>query len=1321
MIKQIPTFILKRDNEKILSGSFFASTMFIDISGFTAMTHKLMRNGKEGAEILSNIINDIFSPAIEIIYGNGGFISTFAGDAFTAIFPTETVSSDLCYYSAVLIRNLFIENQTQSTKFGNFDLSVNIGISSGNVEWGIVKSSSMKSYYFKGNTINNCAKNQAYAGKNEIISDSFKFNKNIYKIEKFNKNLFLIKDVKENKSKIKNKFVADNSQKMFLPPQLFDSNLTGEFRDIVSCFISFKEEKESLNNISEILNLCISYGGYFNKIDFGDKGANILVLFGAPTAKENIFKRASDFAMEIQNIENFTSRIGLTFGTVFTGFIGSKIRNEYTALGMVVNLSARFMMKANWNEIFVDRYFNRRLNFSYDIEEKNAELFKGFKEKIPVFVLKGKKQYKNKFSGKLVGRKKEISEIDKSCQPIFQNKFGGFINIRGGAGIGKSRLIDEFRNLEIKKHKVNWFYCPCDEILRSSFNPFKKFLANFFNQSPQNYDFENRENFENKLNSLINETKDEQLKKELLTSKESLAVMIGIFYKDSIFSKLSPKSKFNNKIYAIKNLIKVASLTEPVIIEIEDVHWIDDDSKTLLKMLSSNVKEYPFLIITSSRNNDDGSKFELELENVAQKDIVLENFGKTSTKEFIKEILERTISEDTFEFVWEKSEGNPFFIEQIILFLLENNFLDENADIITDKINIPNSINSIIISRVDRLNSNLKNIIKTASVLGREFFVNVLSSMLEREDIRYELQSGENENIWNSISELKYIFKHSLIRECVYEMQLKNKLRQLHQLAAEVIISLNKDNLRNYYEEIAHHYFLAENNKKAIEYLEKSGNKNKEEYSNFRAIDNFSKLINLLNAKILTCPKQSPIFLKYSKILCHTYIKLGQIYDHLGNREQAYSNFLKSSDLSQKNNFKNLIALSLLNLGEHYNLIGNNIEALKYYRQSREIFESINDSSGIGRSDLAISGILILLRDLDEALDLLQKALNYFEQNEDFKNMANCYGKIGIVNLQLNQFDYAQKYLTKQYNLSKKIGDKFGQLQAIGNIGIIKYFSDKSEEAIKCYEEKIALAEQIGDKYGIELTLGNIGLVYQQMNNMEKFYEYNQKKLIYATEIRDIIGIGISLGNIANYHLIKGNFPTAIDNLQKSIKYFTKANDQKMICLNQYYIGETYRQSGNFVQALKYYQLTSDTAIKYELYDLLLDAAIGKMDIYYQQKDFSKILEISNKYSKESKTADHNIFQAQSKLFKLLIEFHNAENEIDKNIKLNSLVKFLDESQELEIIGKASAELYNFYKYEKNISKAEKYKEKAIKAYKSLFENTSENKYKIILDSLSTN
>lgn len=178
------------------------------------------------------------------------------------------------------------------------------------------------------------------------------------------------------------------------------------------------------------------------------------------------------------------------------------------------------------------------------------------------------------------------------------------------------------------------------------------------------------------------------------------------------------------------------------------------------------------------------------------------------------------------ETVWRKSQGNPFFAEQLILFLNEDTpeaFKISGESFSPSEIIVPDSVSALIIARMDRLTTELKAIIRAASVLGKQFNIKILSLMLQQNSLTTLLQSGEEQLIWQSITELLYIFKHALIRDTVDDMQLKSQLRKLHALAAETIETLIGDSIDSgasaqQYRIIAYHYAQALDTEKAADY-----------------------------------------------------------------------------------------------------------------------------------------------------------------------------------------------------------------------------------------------------------------------------------------------------------------------------------------------------------------------------------------------------------------------------------------------------------------------------------------------------------------------
>jgi tetratricopeptide (TPR) repeat protein/class 3 adenylate cyclase len=1163
MKKLVPSFILNQIEEKNSIGHFAATALFIDISGFTLMTDALMRNGKEGAEILIDVINKVFAPAVEAIEHNQGFVSTFGGDAFNAVFMDNSGLSGIS--AAIEINQIFRNMGLQNTKFGSFHISVKIGISYGNIDWGIVLNTRQNAYYFKGEAIDNCAKCEKECVDNQIIFDNnLRDQIPIVEVDFIERGdgYFLLKNVKSipiYDLKVKDDHITENS---FMPKSVLDLKVKGEFRNVISCFISFEEKDNFSQSISDIIDMVYQFGGYFNRISFGDKGGFLLVFFGAPITTEKLYTRACDFALAVQDMSDISTRIGLTYGTAFAGFTGSEIRQEYTCHGNRVNLAARFMMKSNFGEIYIDEYIYAKIATKYDIETLDRSNFKGFTSSVPVYLLskKHKDFIRTFYNDKIVGREKELQDLREMIQPIFDAKFGGIVYIDGIAGIGKSRLVNQLRS--DLGNNINWFYLPCDEILHKSFNPVIHFLKGYFGQSEKNSEKSNKLNFVNILDNLMNLTADEEIRAELIRTKSILGSLLDLHWKDSLFEKLDAKGRYENFLHAFKFLLKAEILQNPVIIELEDGHWIDSDTLKLLTILTRNVEEYPFIIISSCRYNDDGSEFIFGLKGIRENRLNIEYLSKAGSAALIQSKLDGIIPQDTIELISNNSEGNPFYIEQIILYLKENNLLEKN-ELKSKTFEIPTKINSIIIARIDRLTLELKEVVKTASILGREFAVNVLSNMLQNMPLNEYLAEGEKETIWDSISEISYLFHHALIREAVYEMQLKQKLRELHKLAADTIEDIYKDNLKPHLYELANHYEKSEIQTKAIEYLGKAGDYAKENYQNDISLNYYIKLLNLLpeNAieqrikflqkkadvlqftgrweeaeEILHKAYNLSINLKNKKLIAETQNKLGLLLRNRGALDQAYSLFEQALEIFTVLDDKLYISNSIGSMGTVHHYKGNFDKAMEYYNRALAIKEKINDKAGMNRYLGNIGIIYDVQGNKDKAMKFYKHALAICEEIGDKSGIIRHTGNMG--NYYYNRCNYvkAMECYQKQLVISQERGDKSSICTAVGNIGSVYKDQDKIDKAMECYQQQITIARELDEKSSISSALGNIGLIFSQQGDYNKALEYYQQKLVICKDLGDKNSYGIAIGNIGRAYANLKEYDMALEYFDNAIK-----------------------------------------------------------------------------------------------------------------------------------------------------------------------------------------
>jgi len=1370
----IPRFILDNFQNEIYSGSFNSGVLFIDIVGFTSLSQKLMKNGTDGAEILSEIINRIFPACIDVIYKNGGFISIFAGDAFIALFPENAIDSSA--NTAFQIKKIFHNKGLQKTKFGTFHLSFRAGLSFGKANWKIIKNKNQNTYYFSGKAIINSQECEKSCDSGEILCDNNYINKLPSKYdfkEKKNGYYLLHSEISDSMRIYPEKKTYLKNQERFISESIINLKVSGEFREIIPCFIALENKENQDKFISQIIDITFRFGGYFKDINFTEKEIIILCYFGTPKGIENLFGRALDFALTIRYLANLKVKIGMSFGTVFTGFIENKNRCEYLAIGEIVNLAARFCTDSDWNEIRLAHSIFKNISKKYSTHFLGERNYKGFAENIQTYNLQDKiKIIKNHTSkDEIFGRKKELQKLSTLIEPIKNHKFAGIVYVHGIAGIGKSRLVNEFRKTIIPfkskktilkkdllsseiKTDFNWFFLPCDEIMQTGFNPFVHFLKEFFEQTEKNNNQKNKQNFEEKFQKLIESVKDEEIKNELVRTKSILGAMINLFRKDSLYERLDSKSRYQNILYAFKNFIKAECLKKPLILEIEDAHWIDKDSIKMLEILTRNIDNYPLLIISSCRLKDDGSQVNFKLEDVPESNFILEYLEKKAAKSLITEKLKGNISPELFELIWEKSDGNPFYIEQIILFIQENdliekkkNFLGLSSQIDFTTFKIPSTINSIIIARIDKLTMGLKELVKTASVLGREFAIDVLSAMLHHKPITKTLVEGNKENIWKALSEIQYIFKHSLIRESVYQMQLKKHLRELHKLAGETIEVLYLENLIEHYAELANHFEKAEIPDKAIFYFEKAGDNARDNYQNGLAIEFYEHLLGNIR-------KTSG----YEKLKIDILNIQGAIYKLTGKWNEAESNFTESLKLSQKINDNIRMIKSGNNVGSLQKTKGLYEDALKSFIQNLKLAKSVANKEGIIQA-LQNIGVIYTSRDeYDEAIENLNKALKISREKKMTNIISSIYACLGVVHKKMGNYKLAMDYYKKRIEICEQIGDiqgicyaynnignilsfqgeyiiaetnlqkslnsakKIGDILAVGsitaNLGIIYMNKGEYQKSMRLYQNGLDISKEINDKIGIGQILGNMGIIYSRIGKYKKAMNCFQKRIQINEETGDKSGAAFAYGNIANLLYDKGEYQKAILSYKKMLKISQAIGYKIGIALAKGNLGSTYAKMKNNSQAITYFNDSIELEKELDLKEHLIMDLTGKANILLLQQKYREAKKISDSALQISSQIQDGESDFEIQILSQKIKFQMTD-KLEKKIEIiksvfEMLKKIYDKKDKAAIYFELAMLNHNINR----IEDMKKNKNTALKYYNELFEKIPNYDFKIKIEEL---
>jgi tetratricopeptide (TPR) repeat protein len=1232
----LPYFIQERFEENKRIGHFDAYTMFVDISGFTAMTETLMKRGNEGAEILSGILNQIFEPLVTLVYQQKGFIPYFAGDAFTAIFPLENTSLETSSFLdlAFQIRNFF---NTEKFPF-NFNIKAKIGLSVGNVEWGIV-GSHPNSFYFRGKAVNSAAYGQVQAKAKEVVLDIALLekiqveNKQYYTFLRINDAFYLVESDNTTESgSVSEDIVPEINIKVaanFLPNAVINFNQSGEFRNVITFFIAFDgvANHENLDALATIiLEQTMNFSGYFKEIDYSDKGGVMVVIFGAPLSYENNVQRAMEFALnvrqETQNLSNVKLKMGVSSGDAYTGIIGGKERCQYAAVGSQVNLAARLMTTAKWGDIFCDQELSRNRSFRFAYEGNIA--YKGISKDIATYQLLGKKSEEEfSYQNVMIGREQELSLLINAAQPILEGHFAGITYVYGEAGIGKSRLTFELKKTFENKGVLNWLVCQSDQILRKPFNPFIYCLKNYFEQSTDKQLKDNKSNFDEHFEALLkkclNSTheKSDTIIKELIRTKSILSGLVGIVEQNSLWEQLDAKGRYENTLAALSNFFTAQAMLHPLIIALEDGHWYDDDSKRFLQEFIKNIINFPVFILVTSRYNDDNSKSNIfsDLQNIHINHIDLNILQPEALQKMAEVRFSGKVDDAFLAFLQRSSNGNPFYAEQVLEYFLESGLLEKTAEniwTVKDKsLKLGGSMNTVLTARVDRLSYLVRETVKAAAVIGREFDLPVLSEVMKTQEefiirngnghllLQEQVQTAEKSQIWQAMNELRYIFKHSLLREAIYDMQLRARLRELHRAIAESIEKLYEENIEERFADLAFHYEQAEIKTKTTEYLNKAADFAKRNYQNSQAIEYYEKLLTYY-------PTNND-----QKNVLKIVLKKGELLQLSGNWNAAEADFQKALELAENLNDNVSIARASGTLGNVLMLKGDYTNAKKYHETGLSTAISLDDAVGIGRSLGGLGNLYFRQGNYEMAESYFKQCLEKVRSVDERHINPQIVANLGLTYMNQSRYEEGIACMLEQLRICDDKKDKQGRAIMHTNLGIVYNEEGDYDAAQHHFQEGLAMSEELGNKFLISIALGSLGNVYEKKGDFKTAEELYIQDLQLTEQLGDKQGIAIALGLIGGLYSEKGEFEKALDYIKRNLALCEQLGYQKGIVKGLNLMGDVYSYSKQFELAISYYKRSMEAAEKIHSRLLYALSAIELANVYLEinEKEKAALLE----------------------------------------------------------------------------------------------------------------
>ena len=625
------------------------------------------------------------------------------------------------------------------------------------------------------------------------------------------------------------------------------------------------------------------YEGYVAQV----LGDGIFALFGAPIAHEDHPQRALYAALRMQEEMHryadtlrergyppMLMRVGVNTGEVVVRSIRKDdLHADYVPVGHSTNLAARMEQLAAPGAILVTEQTHKLTEGYFAFKDLGRTRIKGVEEPLIIYEVLGVGALRTRLQvsvrrglTRFIGRQAELEQIHKALE---QAKVGNgqIVGVVGEPGLGKSRLFHEFVEaygrtplLALQAFSVShgkaFPYLPVIELLKS-----------YFEIHTEDDERKRREKVTGKVLTL-----DRGLEDTLLY----LFALLGIEEQPSPLQQIDPQIRRRRTFDALKKLFLRESLKQSLVLIFEDLHWIDNETQGFLDTLSEGITSARILLLVNYRpeyRHEWGNK-------TYYTQLRLTPFGQTEAEEFLDALLGLAVGAgrrvsppagastgaplpELKRLILEKTEGTPFFMEEIVQELLEQGVL-LRAAVGTElrvgpsagaapgaPLHIPTTVQGVLAARIDRLAPDEKALLQQLAVIGREFSLGLVRHVVKQpEDELYRLLSSlqHKEFLYEqpAFPEVDYVFKHALTQEVAYSCVLIERRKVLHEQTAQAIETLSYDRLEEHYSELAHHYSRSGNTKKAIEYLQKAGQQAAQNSAHMEAVSHFTTALDLL-------------------------------------------------------------------------------------------------------------------------------------------------------------------------------------------------------------------------------------------------------------------------------------------------------------------------------------------------------------------------------------------------------------------------------------------------------------------------------------------
>ncbi|HWL49421.1 MAG TPA: adenylate/guanylate cyclase domain-containing protein [Acidimicrobiia bacterium] len=1100
------------------------SMVFVDISGFTAMSERLAKHGKLGAEELTAVIAATFHELLAAAYSFGASLLKFGGDALLLFFTGDEHALRGCAAARAMQQKLD-EVGVCVTSAGKVTLRMSVGIHSGMFDFFLV-GGSHRELIVSGPAATRTVEMEAAARAGQVLLSP----ETALAIPAENRGrpsgpgVLLRGAIEVERAGRRHVESPPDQLAQFVPIGLCQLLLSGEVepehRPATVAFLHYhglddliqidgaEVSAERLDSLIRAVQEAVDARAVtFLATDIATNGGKVIITAGVPSTTGNDEEEMLLALRQVISGEPaLPISVGVSSGRIFAGDVGTPYRRTYTVMGDTVNLAARLMARAPVGEIYATAEVVAGSRTTFEVDHLEPFLVKG--KKLPVNALsvgepKGSKSQREAGGLPLIGRDQEMALLNTAWEKARTGN-GKMVELAADQGMGKSRLLDEFLTTS-QPERVIRAECRLYQAATSYF-PFRELLGEAWGVGGLE-----PEAAEKTLAELV-----DTVAPELRPWLSLIGLPLGLEIADSVeASQLEDQFRPARTIAAIGALLE-ATITDPVMFVVEDTHWMDEPSRGLLAGLVSGLERDPWMFVLTRSLGEEGF---VAPATPSVTRIELHPLGLDEAKDLIFIATEDApLSQEQVEMLARQADGNPLFLIELLQALRHTGSLEE----------IPQSVEAMIATRIDTLPQSDRNVLRRLSVLGTGFRLEQVSAVLgdEGDSPQDHSHSVERLSAFMTVDESGWVeFHHSLIREVAYDGLPFKTRERLHARVGDATFAGCRGRPEEYAEILSIHYFHAKRWSRTWRFSRMAGDRAREIYANHEAADFYERaLIAARRLDWVSAADRAEVLTALAGVLYEA-----GLYDEAITALRDATRVIDHDPVARAD-LHRLLARAYQKLGKPSRGLRETAMGLKVLESSDEI----EARRARARLKALRAGILSDLLRPRMTLKVGLQAVEEASECGELEALARAYTYIDEAYQTLGQ-----RELANHEPLALEIFEDLGDLSGIAliaiNLGVQAYADGKWDEAIAMYSRAQEVSRKAGNDHAEGAAAVNLGEVLISRGRLDEAQTVLEEARRVLRSRKDVLFVAFAEAQLGRLMMERGHHRSAIGALTKIV------------------------------------------------------------------------------------------------------------------------------------------------------------------------------------------